>query len=70
MFVAEKTNILDIDRLSNEIITKIIDFIKDIKNNANNFHADNIENLIKNLAQEIENKKERLNFITAANKIL
>ena len=44
--------------------------LKDLNESVNNFHADNIENLIKNLAQEIENKKERLNFITAANKIL
>ena len=44
--------------------------LKDLNENANNFHADNIEILIKDLAQEIENKKERLNFITAANKIL
>ncbi len=44
--------------------------LKDLNENANNFHRDNIENLINNLAQEIENKKERLNFITAANKII
>jgi hypothetical protein len=44
--------------------------LKDLNENANNFHTDNIENLINNLAQEIENKKERLNFITAANNIV
>ena len=44
--------------------------LKDLNENANNFHADSIENLINNLAQEIENKKERLNFITAANNVI
>ncbi|MGC8554945.1 MAG: hypothetical protein ACP5NA_05610 [Candidatus Acidulodesulfobacterium sp.] len=44
--------------------------LNDLNENINNFHLDNIENLINNLAQEIENKKERLNFITAANKII
>ena len=44
--------------------------LKDLNESVNNFHEDNIENLIKNLAQEIDNKKERLNFITAANNII
>ncbi|WP_291490625.1 hypothetical protein [Desulfurella sp.] len=44
--------------------------LKDLNENVDAFHLDNVENLINNLAQEIENKKERLNFITAANKII
>ncbi len=36
LFVAEKTNILDIELLSDEIITKMICFINEIKNNENN----------------------------------
>ncbi|MGC8555349.1 MAG: DUF445 family protein [Candidatus Acidulodesulfobacterium sp.] len=54
MFVAEKTNIIDIERLSNEIIAKIIDFIKDIKNNENNEVRLNIKDYILNTLNDID----------------
>lgn len=44
--------------------------IKELNEDADNFNAENIENLINRLSEEIEGKKERLNFITAARNII
>ncbi|RZD15746.1 MAG: DUF445 domain-containing protein [Candidatus Acididesulfobacter guangdongensis] len=54
LFVAEKTNILDIELLSNEIIAKIIDFIKEIKNNENNEVRLKIKDYIFNTLNNID----------------
>ncbi len=69
MFVAEKTNILDIDRLSNEIITKIIDFIKDIKNNENNEVRLNIKDYILSALNDID-KTSRIQILNAVENII
>ncbi|MDA8158058.1 MAG: hypothetical protein M0034_02595 [Deltaproteobacteria bacterium] len=44
--------------------------IKELNENVDNFNAENIENLINRLSDEIEGKKDRLNFITAAKNII
>jgi uncharacterized membrane-anchored protein YjiN (DUF445 family) len=54
LFVAEKTNILDIELLSNEIIAKIIGFIKEIKNNENNEVRLKIKDYIFNTLNNID----------------
>ena len=69
MFVAEKTNILDIDRLSNEIITKIIDFIKDIKNNENNEARLHIKDYILTALNDID-KTSRIQILNAVENII
>jgi hypothetical protein len=69
MFVAEKTNILDIDRLSNEIIAKIIDFIKNIKNNENNDVRLNIKDYILTALNDID-KTSRIQILNAVENII
>ncbi len=44
--------------------------IKELNEDVDNFNAENIENLINRLSEEIEGKKDRLNFITAAKNII
>ena len=44
--------------------------IKELNEKVDNFNAENIENLINRLSDEIEGKKDRLNFITAAKNII
>ncbi len=44
--------------------------VKELNEDVNNFNAENIENLINRLSEEIEGKKDRLNFITAAKNII
>jgi hypothetical protein len=44
--------------------------IKDLNEDINNFNAENVSNLINGLSEEIENKKDRLDFINIANKII
>ena len=44
--------------------------VKELNEDINNFNAENIENLINRLSEEIEGKKDRLNFITAAKNII
>jgi hypothetical protein len=44
--------------------------VKELNEDVNNFNAENIENLINRLSEEIESKKDRLNFITAAKNII
>ncbi|MHB1545413.1 MAG: hypothetical protein ACYCSB_04265 [bacterium] len=44
--------------------------VKELNENVDNFNAENIENLINRLSEEIEEKKDRLNFITAAKNII
>ena len=44
--------------------------VKELNEDVNNFNAENIENLINRLSEEIEGKKDSLNFITAAKNII
>jgi hypothetical protein len=44
--------------------------VKELNEDVNNFNAENIENLINSLSEEIEGKKDRLNFIAAAKNII
>ena len=44
--------------------------IRELNEDVDNFNAENIENLINRLSEEIEGKKDRLNFITAAKNII
>ncbi len=44
--------------------------VKELNEDVNKFNAENIKNLINSLSEEIENKKDRLNFITAANNVI
>ncbi|MDA8401461.1 MAG: hypothetical protein M0Z86_00920 [Deltaproteobacteria bacterium] len=44
--------------------------VKELNEDVNNFNAENIENLINRLSEEIEGKKDRLNFIAAAKNII
>lgn len=44
--------------------------VKELNEDVNNFNVENIENLINRLSEEIEGKKDRLNFITAAKNII
>ena len=44
--------------------------VKELNEDVNSFNAENIENLINRLSEEIEGKKDRLNFITAVKGIV
>ena len=44
--------------------------VKELNEDVNNFNAENIESLINRLSEEIEGKKDRLNFIAAAKNII
>ena len=44
--------------------------VKELNEDVNNFNLENIENLINKLSEEIEGKKDKLNFIIAAKNII
>ncbi|MHB1664780.1 MAG: DUF445 family protein [bacterium] len=67
LFLAEKTNILDINFLSDEIILKIINFIQEIKNDSKNEVRlkikDYVFNTLNNIDKNARDKNRILNTI-------